>query len=340
MGEGLPRCELYQSLLKEGVWQDPIRIGNGVNNFDCTSTQPTVAAFSKGSGKEVIYFVSDRPEGKGGLDIWYTIYDVIENSFLEPANAGRSINSPRDEITPFFDETNRTLYFSSNGHPGMGSFDIYQTQGEKRNWTKAQNIGYPLNSSFDDLYFSVYNRKQGFLTSNRDGGIAFEGQNCCDDIYSYYWTQFIDLALTGEVREAEGAEGQLPQIIEDANINLYLDEPGTEEPILLKVCKTSRAGMYFFDIEPGKGYSLLVTKEGFFSNNFPVSARGINYSDTLNYPLILHRIPEKPILVENVYFSYGSFGLSDTAKQALDNYLINSCYAAITTLIVSSCFKL
>lgn len=322
MGEGLPRCELYQSLLEEGTWQGPIRIGNGVNDFEFTSTQPAVATFSKTSGKEVIYFVSDRPEGKGGLDIWYTIYDVFDKTFLEPRNAGRSINSPGDEITPFFDEANRTLYFSSNGHPGMGGFDIYKAQGEKRNWTQPQNIGYPLNSSFDDLYFSVYNRKQGFFTSNRDGGIAFEGQNCCDDIYSYYWTEFIDLALMGEVRAAEAPDGGTPQVLENANVNLYLDEPGTEEPILLRVCKTSPAGMYFFDIEPGKAYSLLVTKNGFFGKSFPISARNINYSDTLNYPVALDRIPEKPLVVENVYFSYGSFELSDTAKQALDNYLL------------------
>ncbi|MCF8370304.1 MAG: OmpA family protein [Bacteroidales bacterium] len=322
MGEGLPRCELYQSVLEDGVWQDPIRIGNGVNAFGYTATQPAVATYSKGAGKEVIYFVSDRPDGRGGLDIWYTIYDVFEKSFLEPSNAGRKINSPGDEITPFFEEANRTLYFSSNGHPGMGGFDIYRTQGEKRNWTPARNIGYPLNSSFDDLYFSVYNRKQGFFTSNRDGGIAFEGQNCCDDIYSYYWAGFIDLALTGEVREAEAIEDGLTKTIENANVNLYLDEAGTDEPILLKVCKTSPAGIYFFDIEPGKAYSLLVTKEGFFSKQFPVSAREINYSDTLDYPVTLDRIPEKPIVIEHVYFAYGSHELSDTAKLALDNYLL------------------
>ena len=322
LGNGLPKCDLYQSLLEEGQWQEPFKIGNGVNSFDYTTTQPAVAVFSKTSGKEVIYFVSDRPGGKGGFDIWYTIYDVFDKSFLEPRNAGRAINTVGDEFTPFFDERNRTLYFSSNGHPGMGGFDVFRTQGEKRRWTEAQNIGYPLNSSFDDLYFSVYNKKQGFVVSNRDGGIAFEGQNCCDDIYSYYWTEFIDLSLTGKIIESENADTLAGQAIGGATVNLILTRPGTDEhiPILTKFSHDN--GAFFFDLEPGKNYALLVTKEGYFSRQIEISAVGVNYSDTLNHTIELGKIPEKPIVIEHVYFAYGSEVLSDTAKRALDNYLI------------------
>ncbi|MEA3445055.1 MAG: OmpA family protein, partial [Bacteroidota bacterium] len=316
------RCEIYQSLFENGIWQNPERIGNGVNDYNYTSTQPAVATYSKTSAKEIIYFVSDRPGGKGGLDIWYSIYDVFDKTFSEPRNAGRKINSIADESTPFFDEAGRTLYFSSKGHPGMGGFDIFKAMGEKRNWTIPQNIGFPLNSGFDDLYFSVYDRKQGFFTSNRDGGIAFSGKNCCDDIYSYYWTEFISLAISGEVREAKADDGGISRPLENAQVNLYLDEPGIDEPILLSTRKSSGTGFYFFDIEPGKKYNLLFTKEGFFSRSFPVSAKDINYSDTLNYPVVLNRIPEKPLVIEHVYFSYGNYELSDTAKRALDNYLL------------------
>jgi len=146
-------CSIYLSINKNGEWQEPKMLENGINNPAYTSTQPTIGSESK-KELEIIYYVSDCPGGKGGMDLWFAYYDIEKNYFKEPKNLGSKINSEGDEISPYFDQNNHTLYFSSNGLPNLGGFDIFKTSGELNKWSLPENIGYPVNSSYDDLYYT------------------------------------------------------------------------------------------------------------------------------------------------------------------------------------------
>ena len=177
------KCKLYYSKLKNGRWQKAIELPEKINKVDFTTTQPSIV---EKDNEYIIYFVSDRSGGSGKTDIWYTIMDAIEN-FSEPANAGNVINTPGDEASPFYDDSTETLYFSSDYHIGIGGFDIFKSKGSKNTWTQPVNIGFPLNSSYDDLYYSLIGKDylSGFLASNRPGSEIVNSDACCYDIYSF-----------------------------------------------------------------------------------------------------------------------------------------------------------
>ena len=137
-------CELFVSIKENDKWSLPVKLDYPVNNENYTSTQPTVSLDGQ-RGREVIYFVSNRPGGKGGLDIWYTSYSKRQEAYREPRNAGSSINTPGDDCTPFYDNTTSTLYYSSTGLPGFGGFDIYKAM----SGVIFQDVGVLVGDKFD-----------------------------------------------------------------------------------------------------------------------------------------------------------------------------------------------
>lgn len=159
-----------------------------INSEGYTFTQPY--PFMMGTGKSktsVLMFVSDMPGGKGGLDIWYSTLDK-NGAWKKPTNLGSQINTIRDEITPFYDIANNTLYFSSNFHFGFGGYDIFKSKGQLAKFDKPINLGMPINSRVDDTYFNIYGTKEtGYLVSNRPGGTHLLSETCCDDIYSHQY---------------------------------------------------------------------------------------------------------------------------------------------------------
>ncbi len=190
-------------------WGTAHKAGGGVNSGSYTSTQPAVEHYKKRRRRryleyDILYFVSDRPNGQGGTDIWFT--EVNGNKFSTPENCGRRINTMRDEITPTYDQKEKKLYFSSNYHWGIGGYDAFVSSGSQKRFSKPENLGVPTNSSYDDTYYvPVVDKKDsldyGYLVSNRPGGIALTSETCCDDIYEYqeYIPEYI--SLEGIVKE-------------------------------------------------------------------------------------------------------------------------------------------
>jgi outer membrane protein OmpA-like peptidoglycan-associated protein len=185
-------CNIYVSEIDEkGNFGKPKKLPANINKGGHNNTQPVVAKhkLDKGGEQEVLYFVSDRTGGKGGLDIWYAAM-LPEGKFKNPINLGKDINTVRDEITPYYDSLSGNLYFSSNYHYGFGGYDIFRSKGQMITWSKAYNVGIPYNSNVDDTYY-IFNKKQnkGFFVSNRIGGINLKSPTCCDDIYGYTQTK-------------------------------------------------------------------------------------------------------------------------------------------------------
>ena len=143
----------------------------------------TQAHITRHNTQEVLYFISDRIDGFGGLDIWLSTIDKNGN-FGTPINAGKNINSEADEITPFFNQNDGRMYFSSNRKDGVGDFDIYSSEGKLNFWNSPINVS-ELNTEKDEMYLTFYDENRGYLASNREGAKFENLEYCCNDIFSF-----------------------------------------------------------------------------------------------------------------------------------------------------------
>lgn len=178
-------CSIYVRKKKsDGSWGRANVLSNNVNIPGYTATHPNVG-YDSLRNKELLFFTSNRPGGQGKLDVWYSEISK-EGNYGNAINLGTSVNSIDDEMTPFFHIASQSLYFSSNWHEGLGGHDIFNTRLEDKNWTKPINAGYPLNSSYNDVYFVINaDNSTGYLSSNRIGSLSLaENEACCNDIYA------------------------------------------------------------------------------------------------------------------------------------------------------------
>ena len=155
-------------------------LNSNINLVYSTNTQPHLTIHNQ---QKVMYFVSDRKGGYGGMDIWLSIIDK-QGNFGVPINAGKMINSPADEITPFFNPKEKVLYFSSNKKGGLGGFDICKAEGKLNLWEQAINA-VQFNSKQDEMYLNFYDETKGYFASNRKEAMYNTEEFCCNDIFSF-----------------------------------------------------------------------------------------------------------------------------------------------------------
>ena len=223
-------CAIYVSAKEDNdQWSEPKKLDKKINNPKYTSTQPAAAIEPK-KGNEVIYFITNNPEGgRGGTDVWYFVYDLKKKTYSTPKNVGNKINTAADETTPYFDNETQSLYFSSAGWPGLGGLDVFKARGEMKKFSMPENIGAPVNSSYDDLYYTEgKNKEEGLFVSNRKGGNTIgDNPTCCDDIYSFKRTEYIKLKVRGVVYSSKDGAANVP--VAHANLSLYLIDPIDKE---------------------------------------------------------------------------------------------------------------
>ena len=182
------RCELFWAKKLKRGWSKPQPLRGKVNNDKYTATHPAVGRLADST--VILYFVSDREGGMGGMDIWYTL---VKNGVAgECVNLGPQVNSPADEITPYYDQPNGVLYFSSDRMGGKGGHDIYCAVGQRNTWQKAEPVCGCLNSEQNDIYFTISQRDSatgiplaGYLSSNRADSYFLNDSMCCNDIYQW-----------------------------------------------------------------------------------------------------------------------------------------------------------
>ncbi len=214
---------IYTAENNSGKWQKAVKLPDRINQQGYTTTQPY---FLENDDYSILFFVSDRPGGFGRMDIWYSI--LKDNKFQDPVNLGSIINTPGDDITPYYHQPTKTLYFSSDWHKGLGGYDIFYSRGELNIWSRPENIGYPINSSSNDLYFTITDvDNDGFFTSNRPGSLYIKSETCCNDIYSYEWQDTLTKKTIVEVVQPKDTINIEKDINLMLPISLYFhnDEP-------------------------------------------------------------------------------------------------------------------
>lgn len=317
-GNDLDESKLYVSTKSDTDWSPPMEI-EGLNG-DFQIKHPTVGELF---GNEVIYFVSDMEGGIGGFDIYYST--VTGDSYAAPVNLGPSVNTAQDEATPFYQDG--SLYFSSEGYPGLGGYDIYSTTWDGSKWSEITNMGFNYNSSYDDLYFNMNgDGTNGYIVSNRldKAKRSVKGKSCCDDIYEFNIREII-IDLIVEVSEDKGP-------LEGAKIRL-IDESEATDP---KEKSNPDGNEFQFLLDGDRSYRAIVTKEGYYPDTILFNTSGIIDDFTVNKksklkPIPVEVVPEEPeyetitinqsIRLNNIYFDFDDWKILPDAERDLGSLL-------------------
>lgn len=250
-----------------------------------------------------LYFVSDMegsiksPEGKNSKDIWMATRTDVRGKWGKPVNAGAQLNTPGDELFPFLHADN-TLYFSSNGHIGMGGLDIFRARMTDGQW-QVENMKYPVNSAGDDFGIIFENEQEsGYFSSSRKG----KGN---DDLFSFVLPP-LKFSIVGVVRNERTDE-----VIPEATIKSIGSDGITLDT------KTGKDGIFRFALKPGTDYVFIAEKTGFLKGKERESTKGVSQSTEFKTEIFLASI-EKPIEVQNIFFDLDKADLRPESMVALD----------------------
>ena len=278
------QCDIFVTVRENGEWNTPRKLRDYVKLEGKTATHPFVVYEGD---METLYFSSDRKGGKGGMDIWFMTrhIDSPEYDFTLPRNAGNKINTHGDEITPYYDFEEGILYFSSNGHPSIGGFDVFQSTGSMNKFSKAQNMGTPVNSSADDYYFVENKSKSGgFISSNRLYGS--EKITTVDDDIFHFSIPEKDFFASGNVYDKSNNT-----IIKDAQVILYEVKESGKRRLLQSIIANN--GTYQFSLIPERAFYIEAVKEGYESSG--ISFNTIAFDPDKEYGKSIYMDKEKMI---------------------------------------------
>ncbi|NQX38623.1 PD40 domain-containing protein [Pedobacter steynii] len=291
---GLGRCDLYVSHKEGNNWGQPFNLGAPVNSMYWES-QPAISPDGN-----TLYFVSNRPGGIGGYDIWKTQLNE-EGEWSAPVNLGPEINTPYDENTPFLHADGKTLYFSSDGWPGMGNKDIFMSRLDPTgHWSNPLNMGYPINS---------FSEESGLIVSP-DGTEAFFSSNLKDgygdmDIYQFKLPEDKKpMAITyvkGIVRDKETRKFLEAKV---QVVNLSNKKTAYND-------YTSKENGDFLAVMPiGADYAFNVSADGylFYSENYQLTTANGNKPFLLEIDLERLKVGTDMIL-KNIFFNTNEYTL-------------------------------
>ena len=292
--DGIGRCDIYVCRREGNDWSKPVNLGQTINTGEWES-QPSISA--DGS---TLYFLSNRPGGFGGYDIWKSVMND-EGYWTAPTNLGPNINTPYDEATPFIHPDGKTLYFSSDGWPGLGQKDIFYSKLQSDGtFSNALNLGYPINTFNDEFGFIVSaNGEEGLFSSNLDGGFGDV------DIYHFKLADGLKpdpvTYVKGIVKDAETGETLQASVLA---INLKTDIAAYNE-ITDKI-----TGDFMAVMPANQAYSFNVLAEGYllYSKHFDIKTADTDKPFELE--ILLHKIKAgSNVVLNNIFFDTNKFEL-------------------------------
>ncbi|MDI3545876.1 MAG: hypothetical protein PWQ43_388 [Rikenellaceae bacterium] len=300
-------CDLYSSKNIKGYWTDIVPLER-VNRPDTWESMPSVTA----DGRE-LYFVSNRPGGVGGYDIYKSFKDE-NGEWSEPINVGEPINTPGDEKSPFIHTDTRTLYFSSNGRPGVGGYDIYYVKlNDNNEKPEVKNIGYPINTENDEIGFIVsIDGKYGYFSSNNIKNESIGGMD-------FYYFPLYNEAKPEEVLLVKGnikSEDTTKPIKATVQIKSMESKHITFIPV-------DEDGDYVASLLKNEDYLLTIKGEDIVYQSTYVAAK-----DSITAPVIKLEMEVQPIEVgkhyrlHNIYFAFNSADILANSQKVLDEFIV------------------
>ncbi|HRW74377.1 MAG: PD40 domain-containing protein [Lewinellaceae bacterium] len=307
--DGLGSCDLYMTVWKSGRWSDPVNLGGSVNSRHWDS-QPTLSA-----DERLLIFSSKRPDGQGGADLWYTTRRT-GGTWQKARPLPGEINTRADEETPYLHADGKTLYFSSNGHPGMGLQDLFVSRwiGDSI-WSKPENLGYPINTSEQEQAMTVgLDGRTAYFSSNRRA----DGQTTDYDLYTFTIPeerQGLPVTyVSGQVRSTSG-EG-LPARI--------LFQPLDNASWVTDTVDAGPDGRYLICLPAGQRYGMIIEHPGysFYSQQVDLNdelAFHPYHIDAILFPVLPGDTQDRvAIVLKNILFDSGSASLLPSSSFELE----------------------
>ncbi len=280
---GMIRCKIVlREKDKRRRWTKP-KVIKGLSHEKFTYTQPAVGYFE---GEQVLFYVSNESEeAANDLNIWYV--KILAEGKIGEKQRLDIVNTGMDDITPFYHSISGCLYFSSNGRPGIGAHDIYKICKSGEEWGAIEHLGYPINTSYNDLYYTLdEDEKLAYLSSNREGSFYLEKDNkaCCNDIYQVKFPclvcDSIQVAITDSLVVVEEEVDEEP-----------VTEPIVSKPIPTVVTYVPQTledflplALYFDNDEPDKKTRKSTTQKSYGESYDQYYLQKQNYMDQYSAP--------------------------------------------------------
>ena len=283
-------CQIISVQLVNDVWgrEKVVDIGNDTTII----AHPAIAP-----DELTLYFVSDMPGGQGGKDIWKVTRASLNDNWSKPQNLGPGINTPNDEMFPYV-HPDGTLYFSSNGHIGLGGLDIYKAKEEGGRWN-VENMGSPINSPADDFGITFQAEAEtGYFSSNRSS----RGD---DDIYKFSLPP-LSFLLTGLVKDEK-----TDRPIADATVKIASSDG------IFNEIQTVNDGTFKLTLKAATDYIFTASKQSYLNGKASESTKGYDRSKNFTVTIALTSIA-RPIDVPNIFYAFASADLRPESMVALD----------------------
>lgn len=291
--EGPRTSEIYISSRSSAKWGKGTR-ANIVKDSVTALGHPSISPDGK-----YLYFVSDAVGGYGGKDLFRA--RVVGRDFGPMENLGSDINTPGDEMFPYVRDS-VTLYFASDGHPGMGGLDIFKATLDSTGKWNVENMKAPINSSGDDFGITFAgNKESGFFSSNRNDARGY------DHLYSFE-LPVITIFIEGIVSDVD------ENPIEDATVRI-VGRDGLNEKVLAK-----KDGKYRVELERDIRYVMMASARGYLNQNFELKTGPEEKNETYIVDFFLSPI-SKPVVIENIFYDFDKATLRPESKKALDEMI-------------------
>ena len=280
--------EIYTSQRSEATWSAPVK-------FEVTSD--TISSFGHPAVSpdgQYLYFTSDMPGGFGGKDLWRI---NLKDKLGSLENLGEFINTEGDEMFPYM-RSDSVLYFSSNGHVGMGGLDLFKAQMTASGGWKVENMGVPMNSSADDFGITFGEGESGYFTSNRGDGRGY------DHIYSFELPE-LQIWISGWVLDKD--EEPVPNAV----IRIVGNDGSNQKEI------ARNDGSFKFKLQRGVSYVMLAGAKGYLNAKQEFTSDTAEEDAEYGIDFILASIT-KPVVVDNIFYDFDKATLRPESKAALD----------------------
>ncbi|NQZ75090.1 MAG: PD40 domain-containing protein [Ekhidna sp.] len=304
---GLGSCDLYISKKIGDEWSYPKNLGKGVNSIYWES-QPSLSADGK-----TLFFSSNRRGGYGGRDIW--VSKEIDGKWTSPVNLGSVINSSRDETTPFIHPNGVSIFFSANGYPGMGGYDLFVSEKVDSEWSVPQNLGYPINTFRDEVS----------IVLSGDGVSAYFAKEKKKG-YTIEDSKIVKTTLPSSVKQkgVTYIRGKIVDASTREPLSAFVEVVDLENSSSIYNSKSdSISGSYYMVLPKGLELAAYVKKKGYLFADYHFSTKGSVLKEPDTVLIELQKVEAgKRIVLENIYFETASYKLNEKSSSDLKSALI------------------